>query len=132
MILLGINAGFGNNDCATLTMSSIDFKNGWLSYARPKTGVARRAKLWPETVAALQQSMKKRTEPKSDDDAAFLFITKYGNSWSKITTCNPVSLVFRRLLNDCNLHRSGIGFYSLRRSSRLSRGRRGINLRSIW
>lgn len=116
MILLGVNAGYGNNDCATLTIAAIDLKNGWLTYARPKTGVSRRAKLWPETVAALKASLKKRPEPKSEDDAPLFFITKYHNSWSKNTTGNPVSLVFRRLLEDCGLHRSGLGFYSLRRS----------------
>jgi integrase len=116
MILLGVNAGFGNNDCATLTKAAIDLKNGWLSYARPKTGMARRAKLWPETVAALKDSLKKRFEPKSEEDEQYFFITKYKNSWSKNTTGNPVSLVFRRLLEDCGLHRSGLGFYSLRRT----------------
>ncbi|MBS0201248.1 MAG: hypothetical protein JSS49_00005 [Planctomycetes bacterium] len=114
MILLGVNAGYGNNDCATLTRAAIDLKNGWLSYARPKTGVSRRAKLWPETVAASKASLKKRPEPHSEDDAEYFFITKYHNSWSKNTTGNPVSLVFRRLLDDCSLHRSGLGFYSLR------------------
>lgn len=116
MILLGVNAEYGNSDCATLTIVAIDLKNGWLTYARPKTGVSRRAKLWPETVAALKASLKKRPEPKSEDDAPLFFITKYHNSWSKNTTGNPVSLVFRRLLEDCGLHRSGLGFYSLRRS----------------
>jgi integrase len=116
MILLGVNAGYGNNDCATLTKAGIDLKNGWLSYARPKTGVSRRAKLWPETVAALKASLKKRPEPQSEEDADVFFITKYHNSWSKNTTGNPVSLVFRRLLEDCGLHRAGLGFYSLRRT----------------
>lgn len=116
MILLGVNAGFGNNDCATLTKSAIDLKSGWLSYARPKTGMQRRAKLWTETVTALKDSLKERTAPKSAEDAPLFFITKYRNSWSKNTTGNPVSLVFRRLLDDCKLHRSGIGFYSLRRT----------------
>ncbi|HEY0982230.1 tyrosine-type recombinase/integrase, partial [Schlesneria sp.] len=116
MILLGINAGFGNNDCATLRKAAMDLKEGWLSYARPKTGMSRRARLWPETVKAIRESLKKRPQPKSDDDADIVFITKYGNSWSKNTTGNPVSLVFRRLLNESGLHRSGIGFYSLRRT----------------
>lgn len=116
MILLGVNAGFGNNDCATLTRSAIDLKTGWLSYARPKTGMSRRAKLWPETISALKDSLKRRTVPKNVDDAMLFFITKYGNGWAKNTTGNPVSLVFRRLLEDCKLHRSGIGFYSLRRT----------------
>ena len=45
MTMLAINAGFGNNDCATLPLEALDLKGGWVTYSRPKTGVARRAKL---------------------------------------------------------------------------------------
>lgn len=30
MILLGVQAGFGNADCAEITESAIDFRNGWI------------------------------------------------------------------------------------------------------
>lgn len=53
MILLGINLGFGNRDCAYLPIEALDLKNGWYDYFRTKTAVDRRAKLWPETVEAL-------------------------------------------------------------------------------
>src|SRR5262245_42463736 len=53
MILLGINAGFGNHDCATLPLSALNLDNGWLNYPRPKTGIPRRCPLWPESVAAI-------------------------------------------------------------------------------
>jgi hypothetical protein len=53
MILLGINAGFGNTDVAKLPMSAVDLKSGWVDFPRPKNGIQRRAKLWPETIAAL-------------------------------------------------------------------------------
>src|SRR5262249_39987978 len=49
MILLGINAGLGNTDCASLELRHLDLKGGWLNYPRQKTGTDRRAKLWPET-----------------------------------------------------------------------------------
>ncbi len=55
MILLGVNCGFGNNDCGTLTFSALDLDGGWHNHARPKTGVPRRAKLWPETVERASQ-----------------------------------------------------------------------------
>lgn len=50
-ILLGINAGLGNTDVATLPTSAI--KKDWLVSTRSKTGVQRKAWLWPETVEAL-------------------------------------------------------------------------------
>jgi hypothetical protein len=40
-----------------------------------------------------------------------------GNSWAKETAGNnPVSLIFKRLLQSEKLYRLGIGFYSLRRT----------------
>ncbi len=53
MILLGINCGFGNRDCATLPIEQVDLATGWHAYWRPKTQTPRRAPLWPETAAAL-------------------------------------------------------------------------------
>ena len=60
MILLGINAGLGNADIATLPHKAVDLKTGWLSYPRPKTGIARRCPLWPETLAAIRDAMARR------------------------------------------------------------------------
>lgn len=53
MILLGINCGFGPQDCYTLPVVALDLKNGWQVHARPKTEVERRCPLWPETVNPL-------------------------------------------------------------------------------
>src|SRR5262249_40375790 len=50
MILLGVNCGFGNSDCGRLSRSAVDLETGWIDYPRPKTGIARRCPLWPETV----------------------------------------------------------------------------------
>jgi integrase len=60
MILLGINCGFGPADCGNLPKDALDLKAGWVDYPRPKTGVARRCALWPETIEALKKSMAKR------------------------------------------------------------------------
>ena len=46
MILLGINCGFGNTDCAMLPKQAIDFNRAWIKYPRPKTGIERRCSLW--------------------------------------------------------------------------------------
>ncbi len=80
MILLGGNCGFGNADGGTLPQSALDREGGWINYHRPKTGIARRVPLWPETVAALREALAKRPEPKDPADAGLLFITKYGDS----------------------------------------------------
>jgi integrase len=53
MILLGINAGYGNTDCTRLEPKHLNLPSGWADFPRPKTGIHRRAKLWPETVQAI-------------------------------------------------------------------------------
>jgi hypothetical protein len=53
MILLGINAGFGPGDCASLTVEAVDLAKGEHRFARPKSEVQRRSVLWPETCSAL-------------------------------------------------------------------------------
>lgn len=35
MILLGINCGLGNHDCATLPLAALNLQSGWLTYPRP-------------------------------------------------------------------------------------------------
>lgn len=64
MVLLGINCGLGNNDCANLPMTAVDLDNGWLDFGRPKTGIHRRCPLWLETVAAIQAALETRPTPK--------------------------------------------------------------------
>jgi integrase len=54
-VLLGLNAGLTQKDCATLTPEMIDFESGILSRDRNKTGCDQRAKLWPETLAAIRK-----------------------------------------------------------------------------
>lgn len=123
MIYLGINAAFGNHDCGMLPRSAVDLTGGWVEFPRPKTGEQRRAKLWPETVKALETSLAKRPTPKDPDAGDLVFITKYGNGWGKMKAGNaPICQKFRKLLLAAGLHRPGIGFYSLRRSFRTIAG----------
>lgn len=114
MILLGINCGLGNNDVGLLPRSALDLRGGWLNYPRPKTGIARRCALWPETVKALRAVAKIRPKPKSADDAGLVFITKYGSCWSKETSDNPVSKEVAKLLTSLKIDRKGLNFYALR------------------
>src|SRR5262245_60497241 len=42
MLLLGLNCGFGNHDCATLPERAVDLNSAMIDYPRPKSGVERR------------------------------------------------------------------------------------------
>lgn len=83
MILLGVNCGFGNADCATLPIAALDLAGEWLSYHREKTGINRRCPLWPETVEALRDAMEKRPEPKNPEHLGVVFITYKRDTWHK-------------------------------------------------
>src|SRR5262249_38211158 len=39
MILLGINAGYGNTDCTRLEPKHLNLQAGWADFPRPKTGI---------------------------------------------------------------------------------------------
>ena len=107
MVLLGLNCGFGNSDCARLPVAALDLAGGWIDYARPKTGVTRRCHLWPETAAALRVVLGRRQQGRP-----LMFITARGNSWDKDQAA--ITKEFKDALDDCGLHRPGIGFYTLR------------------
>src|SRR5262249_22681446 len=111
MILLGINGGFGNGDCACMPLSAVDLDGGWVNYPRPKTGINRRVPLWPETVQALRDALAKRPQPKKEEHARLFFVTKYGLSWGKETTDNPVTKETAKLLKTLHINgRQGLGF----------------------
>jgi integrase len=130
MILLGINCGFGNQDCGTLPLSALDLDKGWVDFPRPKTAVERRCPLWPETIKALREAIAKRPKPKAADHAKLVFITRYGQPWAKengivlITeghtvegkprVDSPITKETRKLLDERKLYRPGLGFYALR------------------
>lgn len=116
MVLLGINAGLGNSDCARLKLRHLDLKTGWLDFPRPKTGEARRAKLWSESVQAIKAAIAERPEPK--DKAAhgdLVFVTKYGRPWREDSNRNnPLSHEFAKVLDELGMRQPGVNFYSLR------------------
>ena len=123
MILLGINCGFGPADCGTLPASAVELNTGWINYPRPKTGVPRRIPLWPETVAAIKESLDKRPKPIDEVDADLVFITKYGQRWRKDTSDNTLSKEFGKVIRSAKVkrgqkeqavYRKGLGFYGLR------------------
>ena len=113
MILLGINCGFGNNDCATLPRDVLDLKRGWIDFPRPKTGIHRRCPLWPETITAMEDAITAMPAAKDEADSGRVFITKYGLNWSDDRRRVPITGEFAKLLKKLNIKRPGLNFYAL-------------------
>ena len=109
MVLLGINCGFGNTDCATMPLDAVDLDDGWVHYPRPKTEVDRSVPLWPETIEALRASLKRRYTPREEADGRF-FVMVSGKPWDN--SCNPICKQFRQALERAEIKRGG--FYWLR------------------
>jgi integrase len=117
MILLGLNAGYGNTDCGTLVQSAIDWQTGMVDFPRVKTGIPRRCWLWPETLSALREAIAVRPEPRKPEHAGLVFVTQRGLAWAKDVADSPITKEMRKLLTRCGIkdHRN---FYSLRHSFR--------------
>lgn len=118
MILLGINCGFGNSDCSNLSIAAVDLDGAVIDFPRPKTGVARRCTLWPETVDAIREAIARRPAPKDPADAALVFVTKYGGRWGKDVADSPVTKETAKLLKSLGIARRGLSFYALRHTFR--------------
>jgi integrase len=119
MILLGINSGFGNADCGHLPLSAVDLETGMIDFPRPKTGISRRSPLWPETVQAIREALAVRPDPKKEEHAGLVFITKYGLPWSKDTADQTLAKEFGKLMRTLKINgRKGLGFYTLRHTFR--------------
>ena len=130
MILLGINGGLGNTDCATLPMSALDLDGGWLDFPRPKTGVERRIPLWPETVEAIRAAIASRPKAKDKANQDLVFLTRLGKPWVRYElvetktdsgkvdfTGKPddaIAKEMRKLLEDLGIYRPRVTFYALR------------------
>lgn len=123
MILLGVNCGFGQSDLAALPLSAIDLGGKVIDYPRPKTAIARRCPLWPETVKAIREVISQRPEPVNEADGGLLFLTRFGRRWVRArereggaaaVPIDSIGLEFHKLLVESGLKRKGLGFYALR------------------
>jgi integrase len=116
MVLLGINAGLGNNDCALLPLSALDLDDGWLTYPRPKTSIERRCRLWPETIIALREVVGQRPQPRDKTHADMVFLTRCREPWTPKGKRgdSPITKEAVKVLKSLKLHRPGLGFYALR------------------
>ena len=123
MILLGINGGFGNTDCAQLVIEAVDLKQGIIDYARSKTQEDRLVPLWPETLKALKAIIGDRKE-------GLVFVTRWGNPWvredvtyeqgqiTKLVRFDAIADMFNKILEELGQKRKGVGFYALRHTLR--------------
>lgn len=131
MILLGINGGFGNTDCAHLPLIAIDFEDSVVEFDRPKTGIERVVPLWPETVEALGRAVAKRPKPVDSQTAGLVFLTESGYPYvrdrihntnatdiERVVTIDGINQKFSNLLRSLGLKRKGISFYTLRHTFR--------------
>jgi integrase len=116
MILLGLNCGYGNTDCATLPLAALNLQSGWVDYPRPKTGVPRRCPLWPETVAALKAAIASRPEGLDEDKAGLVFISARHKSYAGEWSHRLVASEMARLAKRAGVKRAGLSFYGLRHS----------------
>ncbi len=125
MLLLGVNCGFGNTDCASLPQSAVDLEKGWIDFPRPKTEIHRRIPLWPETVAALHEAIAVRPSPAGREYAGLAFLTRTGVPWvrvqqhstdsDRIVPVDPLGQRFIKLTGRVRVNgRRGRGFYTLR------------------
>jgi integrase len=117
MILLAINCGFGNRDCASLPIDALNLDDGWHEYARPKTEVERRAVV-AETVAVIRDVLAKRRKD-LPEEVAGLVVTRYRQPWlseGSLGDC-PISYEFRKQLKSIGIYRANMTtFYALRRT----------------
>jgi integrase len=98
IIYLGVNCGFGPHDCIKLPASKI--VDGFHTYARPKTHVARRCPLWSETQAAIQAVASGEH-------------VLNGRVWNR----HVIAHQFKTLCETCGIYKAGITTpYSLRRT----------------
>ncbi|MBM4017228.1 MAG: hypothetical protein FJ288_02705 [Planctomycetes bacterium] len=131
LILLGINGGFGNTDCAGLTLSAVDWERGIIEFDRAKTGTERVVPLWPDTLQALKQVQETRPKPADEDAERLLFLTGSGKAWvrqyvhygedgsiKRVVNVDTIGDQFEILLRKLGLKRRGLGFYALRHTFR--------------
>lgn len=135
MMLLALNAGLGNSDLARLPQAIVNFKTGWVDYARGKTGIARRFCLWPETLNAIREAIDQRPKAKSAADRDLVFLTRCGVPWVRDTfeevtgadgkkqcrtlNVNAITGEFSKLCDRAGIQRvKGCSFYALRHTFR--------------
>lgn len=113
MVCLGLNAGMYSKDVSDLRRHDLkqEGKVLLIESHREKTGVPRRAPLWPETA----QAIKNLPPPcvRHERDADRVFTTAHGHPWNR-NGIDSISMMFARRLRELGIKRPGIGFGTLR------------------
>lgn len=108
MMLLGLQAGFGNLELVELKRA--DIKDGFLVSPRAKTATMRRVPLWPETLVAIQQAIA--AGPK---DGELVFYKANGDSYrDSARTGWRITNVYSYIAKKAGV--VGHSFYDLRRT----------------
>ena len=119
LLLLGLQCGFYQSDCASLTgdMCHLDEKDPFISRPRGKTGQPGRWGLWPETADLLKAEKRKTRRSGSkplllNEDGELL--VRGNEDGQKL---DSVRLLWRRLLAKCGFSgRAGYGYKYLRKT----------------
>jgi integrase len=130
-ILLGLNGGYTNIDCASLDERVLNLETGVIDFLRKKSKVQRYVLLWPETVTALQEAMAERPRPDKPEDKHLALLTRDGKPVLKeyltfdeqgrlviVSRDQFVSEDFREILKALGCWRKGISFGALRHTFR--------------
>ena len=117
-ILLGLNCAYGPADIGRLKISMIDFDNQWLGEMRGKTGEARGAWLWSETIEAIREGIETRPYTGNERLDAYAFLTKCGNVWwdedDEKNDGNAISSEFLKLKSEAGVKKPYVGQYAMR------------------
>lgn len=117
-ILLGLNGALGPADIARLPAEAVDLDKGWLTYPRPKTGIPRRAWLWPETRDAIRQAIAGRPRPLSGRPGERLLLGPRGGALLNADGTGHLRKLFSRALTATGTARAYRGLYGLRHTFR--------------
>jgi integrase len=119
MTMLGLNCGFNGADIGRVPYDVFDLETGWLVWYRKKTGIERKAKLWPETIAAVKAALPCRPKPKKSEHADRLFLTRIGQPWYKDDKPKQSALQtqFKELMEEAGVYRPRRGFLALRHTT---------------
>jgi integrase len=119
IILLGINAGLGNTDCAEFRHRHVNLDTGIMVYPRRKTGASRRAVLWPETIESIRKAIARRDRrvvPDTMEDR--IFMTQHFKPYVHGRATDAVNGQFNVVLRKAGIISNGRGFYGLRHTFR--------------